>query len=52
MPVFVAELFSHRIRTTNIAIVHNLTSAVFGGLLLMICAWIANETGSSFPHDT
>jgi len=48
MPAFVAELFPHRTRTTCIAIVHNLTFAVFGGLSLMICTWIANQTGSKF----
>jgi MHS family proline/betaine transporter-like MFS transporter len=48
MPAFVAELFPHGARTTCIAIVHNLTFAVFGGLSLMICTWIANETGSKF----
>jgi MHS family proline/betaine transporter-like MFS transporter len=48
MPAFVAELFPHGTRTTCIAIVHNLTFAVFGGLSLMICTWIANETGSKF----
>ncbi|MBJ9673452.1 MFS transporter [Burkholderia gladioli] len=48
MPAFVAELFPHGMRTTCIAIVHNLTFAVFGGLSLMICTWIANETGSKF----
>jgi len=48
MPAFVAELFPHRTRTTCIAIVHNLTFAVFGGLSLMICTWIANRTGSKF----
>jgi MHS family proline/betaine transporter-like MFS transporter len=39
MPAFVAELFPHDTRTTCIAIVHNLTFAVFS---LMICTWIAN----------
>ena len=48
MPAFVAELFPHGTRTTSIALVHNLTFAVFGGLSLMICTWIANETGSKF----
>jgi MHS family proline/betaine transporter-like MFS transporter len=48
MPAFVAELFPHDTRTTSIAIVHNLTFAVFGGLSLMICTWIANATGSKF----
>ncbi|SAL84816.1 major facilitator family transporter [Caballeronia arvi] len=48
MPAFVAELFPHGTRTTCIAIVHNLTFAVFGGLSLMICTWLANETGSKF----
>ena len=48
MPAFVAELFAHDTRTTSIAIVHNLTFAVFGGLSLMICTWIANATGSKF----
>ncbi|OTP69544.1 MFS transporter [Caballeronia sordidicola] len=48
MPAFVAELFPHGTRTTSIAVVHNLTFAVFGGLSLMICTWIANKTGSKF----
>jgi MHS family proline/betaine transporter-like MFS transporter len=48
MPAFVAELFPLGTRTTSIALVHNLTFAVFGGLSLMICTWIANETGSKF----
>lgn len=48
MPAFVAELFPTATRTTSLAIVHNLTFAVFGGLSLMICTWIANATGSKF----
>lgn len=48
MPAFVAEQFPHGTRTTSIAIVHNLTFAVFGGLSLMVCTWIAKETGSRF----
>ncbi|KLU23624.1 hypothetical protein EOS_23470 [Caballeronia mineralivorans PML1(12)] len=48
MPAFIAELFPHETRTTSIAIVHNMTFAVFGGLSLMICTWIANATGSKF----
>jgi len=48
MPAFVAELFPHSTRTTSISVVHNLTFAVFGGLSLMICTWVAQETGSKF----
>jgi MHS family proline/betaine transporter-like MFS transporter len=48
MPAFIAELFPHETRTTSIAIVHNMTFAVFGGLSLMICTWIANASGSKF----
>ncbi|MGI4860148.1 MAG: MFS transporter [Janthinobacterium lividum] len=48
MPAFVAELFPASTRTTSIAVIHNLTFAVFGGLSLLICTWIARETGSKF----
>jgi MFS transporter, MHS family, proline/betaine transporter len=48
MPAFVAEVFPHTTRTTSLAIVHNMTFAVFGGLSLLICTWLANATGSKF----
>jgi MHS family proline/betaine transporter-like MFS transporter len=48
MPAFVAELFPVSTRTTSLSVIHNLTFAVFGGLSLVICTWLANVTGSKF----
>lgn len=46
MPAFLAELFPNNTRTTGLALVHNLNFTVVGGLSLLICTWLAKETGS------
>lgn len=46
MPSFLAELFPNSVRTTGLAIIHNLNFTVLGGLSLLVCTWLAKETGS------
>ncbi|TCT10418.1 MFS transporter [Paralcaligenes ureilyticus] len=48
MPSFLAELFPNSVRTTGLALIHNLNFTVVGGLSLLICTWLARETGSKF----
>jgi MHS family proline/betaine transporter-like MFS transporter len=48
MPSFLAELFPSSVRTTGLALIHNLNFTVIGGLSLLICTWLAKETGSKF----
>ncbi len=46
MPSFLAELFPNSVRTTGLAIIHNLNFTVLGGLSLLVCTWLAQQTGS------
>ncbi|VTU29427.1 Proline porter II [Variovorax sp. SRS16] len=48
MPSFLAELFPNAVRTTGLALIHNLNFTVIGGLSLLICTWLAQQTGSKF----
>lgn len=48
MPSFLAELFPSSVRTTGLALIHNLNFTVVGGLSLLICTWLAKQTGSKF----
>lgn len=48
MPSFLAELFPSSVRTTGLALIHNLNFTVVGGLSLLICTWLAQQTGSKF----
>lgn len=46
MPSFLAELFPNSVRTTGLAIIHNLNFTILGGLSLLVCTWLAKVTGS------
>lgn len=46
MPAFLAELFPKGTRTTGLALIHNLNFTVFGGLSLLVCAYLSRLTGS------
>lgn len=48
MPSFLAELFPNSVRTTGLALIHNLNFTVVGGLSLLVCTWLAQQTGSKF----
>jgi MHS family proline/betaine transporter-like MFS transporter len=48
MPSFLAELFPSSVRTTGLALIHNLNFTVVGGLSLLVCTWLAKQTGSKF----
>jgi MHS family proline/betaine transporter-like MFS transporter len=48
MPSFLAELFPNSVRTTGLALIHNLNFTVIGGLSLLVCTFLAKETGSKF----
>jgi MFS transporter, MHS family, proline/betaine transporter len=48
MPAFLAELFPSSVRTTGLALIHNLNFTVVGGLSLLVCTWLAQQTGSKF----
>jgi MHS family proline/betaine transporter-like MFS transporter len=48
MPSFLAELFPNSVRTTGLALIHNLNFTIVGGLSLLICTWLAKQTGSKF----
>jgi len=48
MPSFLAELFPNSVRTTGLAMIHNLNFTVIGGLSLLTCTWLAQQTGSKF----
>jgi MHS family proline/betaine transporter-like MFS transporter len=36
------------VRTTGLALIHNLNFTVVGGLSLLVCTFLAKETGSKF----
>ncbi|WP_198087578.1 MFS transporter [Variovorax sp. E3] len=46
MPSFLSELFPSNVRTTGLALIHNINFTVVGGLSLLICTWLAQHTGS------
>jgi MHS family proline/betaine transporter-like MFS transporter len=46
MPSFLSELFPSNVRTTGLALIHNINFTVIGGLSLLICTWLAQQTGS------
>jgi MHS family proline/betaine transporter-like MFS transporter len=48
MPSFLAELFPNSVRTTGLALIHNLNFTVVGGLSLLVCTYLAQVTGSKF----
>ena len=48
MPAFLAELFGTSIRTTSLALVHNLNFTIFGGMAPFICTLLIQETGSKY----
>lgn len=48
MPAFLSELFGASIRTTGLALVHNLNFTIFGGMAPFICTLLIHETGSKF----
>lgn len=43
---FLSELFPSNVRTTGLALIHNINFTVVGGLSLLICTWLAQQTGS------
>lgn len=48
MPAFLSELFGTSIRTTSLALVHNLNFTIFGGMAPFICTLLIQETGSKY----
>ena len=48
MPAFLAELFGTSVRTTSLALVHNLNFTLFGGMAPFICTLLIQETGSKY----
>lgn len=44
MPSFLSELFPSNVRTTGLALIHNINFTVVGGLSLLICTWLANSS--------
>ena len=48
MPAFLSELFAGQIRTTGLALIHNLNFTLFGGMAPFICTLLIQETGSKY----
>jgi MFS transporter, MHS family, proline/betaine transporter len=48
MPAFLSELFPGGIRTTGLALIHNLNFTLFGGMAPFICTLLISETGSKY----
>ena len=48
MPAFLSELFPGGIRTTGLALIHNLNFTLFGGMAPFICTLLIAETGSKY----
>lgn len=48
MPAFLSELFGTSIRTTSLALVHNLNFTIFGGMAPFICTLLIQESGSKY----
>jgi MHS family proline/betaine transporter-like MFS transporter len=48
MPAFLSELFGTSIRTTSLALVHNLNFTIFGGMAPFICTLLIQQTGSKY----
>lgn len=46
MPAVLSELFPSRVRTTGLALTHNLAVAIFGGFAPLILTWGINATHS------